>query len=86
MGGMVFEWDRRKNASNLRKHGVEFGEASTVFADPLSVTIPDPDHSNEEDRFVIIGASNRRNVLVVIHTVREERVRLIIARRATERE
>jgi uncharacterized DUF497 family protein len=66
--GLRFEWDRRKAARNLAKHGLSFDEASTVFADRLSLTIPDPDHSEDEDRWIIIGQSNRGRLLVVVHT------------------
>ena len=62
---MDFEWDPQKAAKNLRKHGVPFSEAATVFGDPLSVTVPDPDHSEEEDRFIIVGMSNRSLLLIV---------------------
>ncbi len=83
---MIFEWDRSKELANFRKHGVWFREASTVFGDPLSLTISDPDHSDEEDRFVIAGMSDRRRVLIVVHTIMQERVRLISARAATNHE
>jgi len=63
-----FEWDPRKARRNLRKHGIEFSEASTVFADTFSITIPDPDHSQGEERWVTIGLSTRRRLLVVVHT------------------
>jgi len=86
ISGVAFEWDRRKNSSNLRKHRVGIAEASTVFDDPLSITIPDPDHSADEERWVIIGISSKRSLLVVVHTVRGERIRLISARSATKRE
>jgi len=62
--GLRFEWDRRKAARNLAKHGRSFDEASTVFADGLSLTIPDPDHSEDEERWIIIGQSNRGRLLV----------------------
>ena len=78
--GLTFEWDQRKAASNRRKHGVDFEEASTAFGDPLSITIPDPGHSQDEDRFVLIGESFRGRLLVVVHTEREDTVRLISAR------
>ncbi len=84
--GMTFEWDEEKAAENLRKHGVSFAEASTVFADPLSRTIPDPLHSSEEARFVIVGESALMRTLVVVHTHRGESIRIISARRATSRE
>jgi uncharacterized DUF497 family protein len=69
MYGIVFEWDRRKDSANLRKHGVEFQEASTVFDDPLSITIPDRHRAAGEDRFVIVGMSGKRRLLVVVHTI-----------------
>jgi uncharacterized DUF497 family protein len=80
ISGVAFEWDRRKNSSNLRKHRVGFAEASSVFDDPLSITIPDPDHSADEERWVIIGISSKRSLRVVV------RIRLISARSATKRE
>jgi uncharacterized DUF497 family protein len=83
---LAFEWDEGKARRNRRKHGVSFEEASTIFADPLSVTIPDPLHSEEEDRFVIVGESNRGRLLVVVFTERGERIRLVSARVATRGE
>lgn len=83
---LSFEWDEQKAKGNKKKHGVSFEEASTVFADPLSRTIPDPIHSEEEDRFVILGESNRRRLLVVSFTDRGENIRIISARTATHRE
>jgi uncharacterized DUF497 family protein len=84
--GLTFEWDSDKAAQNLKKHGVSFEEASTVFADPLSLTIPDPLHSEVEDRFVMNGLSHRGRQLVVVYTERGERIRIISARAATPRE
>ena len=81
-----FEWDPEKAANNLRKHGISFVEAATVFFDTLSVTIPDPLHSAEEDRFVVTGLSNRRRVLVVVHADRGARIRIISARLASSSE
>ena len=72
--------------SNVRKHGVGFREATTAFDDSLSVTIPDPDHSMDEDRFLLLGVSNRRRLLVIAHTDRGEAIRIISARRASRRE
>jgi uncharacterized DUF497 family protein len=72
---LKFEWDEEKAASNLEKHGVSFQEASTVFKDTLSVTISDPLHSFEEQRFVTIGESAEREILVVVHTQRDEKIR-----------
>jgi len=86
MQGLPFEWDPRKELSNRRKHGVGFAEASTVFGDPLSITIPDPDYGGDEERFVIIGQSSQRSLLIVVHTIRGERIRLISARSATNHE
>jgi uncharacterized DUF497 family protein len=86
MEGLPFEWDPRKEVSNRRKHRVTFAEASTVFGDPLSITIPDPDPDAAEERFIIIGMSNKRRLLVVVHTMRGERTRLISARAATRNE
>ena len=83
---MRFEWDRRKAARNLAKHGVSFDEASTVFADGLSLTIPDPDHYEDEGRWAIIGESNRGRLLVVVHAEHENLVRIISARAAEKRE
>lgn len=78
------EWDRRKAAANLLKHGVRFSEAVTVLSDELAVTMEDED--SEEQRFITVGASDGGETLVVAYTWREERVRLISARRATPKE
>lgn len=83
---MKFEWHGAKAAANKRKHGVLFDEAATVFADTLSHVFPDHDHSDDETRFLIIGMSESGRVLVVSHTDREERIRLISAREATRKE
>jgi hypothetical protein len=83
---MQFEWNPDKANSNLKKHGVSFKEASTVFNDPLSVTFPDPDHSFGEERYVIIGLSSANRILIVSHTDRVNRVRIISAREATRNE
>jgi uncharacterized DUF497 family protein len=77
-----FDWDPRKARRNLRKHGIDFDEASTVFADTLSITIPDPDHSEDEERWVTMGLSNRQRLLVAAHTEEEETIRIISARTA----
>lgn len=74
---MKFQWDSEKAVSNERKHGVSFEEAVTVFADPLAVTISDPDHSIGEFRFLTIGQSQTYRLLVISHTEREDQVRLI---------
>lgn len=83
---MNFEWDPRKAEINLRKHGVSFTEAGTVFGDELATTVPDPDHSKEDDRFITIGWSNHRRLLMVSHTDRGERIRIISARELTRNE
>lgn len=82
----MYQWDPRKATTNLRKHGVGFPEASTVFLDPLAVTFPDPDHSVQEQRFLTFGMSARGRVLVVAHADTESEIRIISARRATRRE
>lgn len=83
---MFFEWDKTKAGLNLLKHGVSFNEASTAFWDDRSVTIEDPLHSGNEERLVLIGCSHRRGVLVVVHILRGQKIRLISARKATKRE
>ena len=83
---MKFEWDPRKAALNLQKHGVSFEEASAVFGDPLAGTIADPVHSTGEARFVTIGMTPARRLIVVVHTEREDRIRIISARPATRPE
>jgi hypothetical protein len=77
--GILFEWNRAKAASNVRKHEVSFGEAATVFGDADGIMIPDPDHSEEESRFLLVGRSRLRRLLVVVSVERGERVRLISA-------
>ena len=83
---MDFEWDPRKAESNLRKHGVSFTEAGTVFGDNLAITVPDPDHSKDEERYISIGWSNHRRLLMVSHTDRNDRIRIISARELTRNE
>jgi uncharacterized DUF497 family protein len=83
---LVFEWDEGKARENVRKHGVSFDEARTVFGDALSWTIPDPMHSHEEARFLTIGFSAQGRTLVVAHTDRGQNLRLISARLATRKE
>ena len=81
-----FEWDHKKARSNLVKHGVSFDEATTAFQDRLSRTICDPLHSEDEERFVLIGRSYRDRLLVVVHTERDDRIRIISARSAVSGE
>ena len=83
---LSFEWDENKAKTNLTKHGVSFEEASTVLGDPLSLTFPDPAHSQAEDRFIILGLSHQRKLLVVVHTERGDNIRVISARRASRKE
>lgn len=83
---MKFEWDPEKAALNLYKHGVSFEEASAVFGDPLAGTIPDPTHSTREARFVTIGVTPAQRLIVVVHTDRDDRIRIISARPATRAE
>lgn len=83
---MHFEWDRTKARKNLRKHGVSFEEASSVFYDPLAATGTDPDQSEDENRMVTFGVSSVGRLLVVAHTNRGDAIRLISARVATKQE
>ena len=83
---MTFEWDTRKAALNIRKHGISFDEASTAFGDLRSITIPDPYHSIEEERFILLGRSFRGRLVVVVHTETADRIRMISARKATRAE
>lgn len=83
---MNFEWDSEKAAENLERHRISFEEAATAFGDPLSITIGDPDHSEAEDRYVLLGMTFRGRLVVVVHTDRGENVRLISARLASRRE
>jgi uncharacterized protein len=81
-----FTWDPKKAAANLRKHRLGFPEAATAFADPLSITILDPDHSIEEERFILIGQSERGRLVVVAHAERGDLIRIISARLPTRHE
>ena len=83
---MEFEWDDTKAAANESKHGVTFADAVTVFGDPLAITVYDPDHSADEDRYVTMGVSITAKLLIVSHTDRGDQVRLISAREATRAE
>ena len=88
MGNIEFAWDRRKARSNLVKHGVSFEEAQTVFLDENARLVDDPDHSAEDERFVLVGYSFQARCLIVSHCYREPDsvIRLISARRATAHE
>ncbi len=83
---LQFEWSPEKAEANLNKHGVSFAEASTVFDDPLSITVFDPDHSADEDRFIIVGTSQAGRLLMVAHTERGDTIRIISARLLTRTE
>ena len=83
---LTFEWDPRKERSNLAKHGVGFEQTSTIFGDRSSLTIPDPEHSQTEERYITIGRTFTDKLLVVVHTERGNNIRLISARRASRRE
>ena len=83
---MIFEWDQDKAESNFKKHKIAFEEAEGVFYDPLSLTIPDPEHSVDEFRFVDIGISKNNRLLIIAYTEREDRIRIITARKATKTE
>lgn len=84
--GYVFEWDTRKAISNLKKHGIAFDEATTVFGDPLSLLMDDPKHSEDEQRFLVMGCSVRQRLLVVAFAERPPRTRIISARLASRNE
>lgn len=88
MDTLRFEWDENKNLINQRKHGISFDEAKTVFYDDEALVIDDPEHSEEEERFIILGLSNKTNLLVVCHCYRasETVIRIISARKATRTE
>ncbi len=88
MANIKIEWDPLKASSNFKKHGVSFEEAATAFSDDIGRLIPDPDHSEEEDRFILLGMSWSLKVLVVCHCYRESSsiIRIISARKATKTE
>jgi hypothetical protein len=83
---MEFEWDQKKAKLNLSKHGVSFEEAKTVFNDPLYVDFYDPDHSEEEYRYIIIGESSQGRILLVSYTERKDKIRIISSRQVTKNE
>lgn len=83
---LQFEWDPAKAERNRRKHGIDFGEAATAFGDPLSLTIPDPEHSVGEERCILIGVSYRNRLVVVAHSEDGDTIRIISARSATAAE
>jgi hypothetical protein len=81
-----FEWDPEKAARNLQRHGVSFQDAASIFGDPLAATIPDPEHSTDEPRLITMGVTPSQRLLVVVHTDRGDRIRIISARPATRAE
>jgi uncharacterized DUF497 family protein len=81
-----FQWHPENARHNLTKHGVSFEEAATVFGDPLAITIHDPDHSDDEERFLTTGSSKRQRLIIVAHTESEGRVRIITAREVVAEE
>lgn len=83
---MKFEWDPEKSEANLKKHGISFHDAATIFGDPLALTFNDPDHSIGEHRLLTFGYSRMGQLLVVVHTERRATTRIISARRATRQE
>jgi uncharacterized protein len=85
-GELVFSWDERKAATNLRRHGIRFEEAATVFVDPVGRAYDDPDHSEYELRFLLVGHSLAGRILLVVHAEKDDTIRIISARRATPRE
>jgi uncharacterized DUF497 family protein len=88
MNDIRFEWDEKKHSSNKTKHGLSFTEAQTVFADENGLLLEDPDHSRDEDRFILLGLSSNLRLLVVSHTYRRDdaAIRIISARKATRSE
>ncbi len=88
MAGLAFEWDSRKASANRKKHGVSFEEASSAFSDEHALVIADPDHSDDKDRFVLLGLSSALRLVVVIHCFRErdDVIRIISARKASRTE
>ena len=88
MKHLAFEWDKKKEQANIKKHGVSFEEARTTFYDEHAMVFHDPDHSDDEDRFILLGTSYKLNTLVVCHCFREEEtvVRIISARKADKDE
>ena len=88
MKDIEFFWDERKNESNIKKHGISFAEASTVFYDSAAIVFDDPEHSDEEERFLIIGFSQKERLCIVSHCYRgeDESIRIISARKATTKE
>ncbi|OHX37713.1 hypothetical protein BJL95_07890 [Methylomonas sp. LWB] len=84
---MKFEWDENKNQNNIRKHGVDFRQAVYVFADPFALSMPDNEHSDDEERWLLLGKNLNEQILLVVHTFRyDDMIRIISARKATQNE
>lgn len=84
---MKFEWDENKNQANIKKHGIDFAEAVYVFADPFALNIPDHEHSEKEERWILLGMSLQLTILLIVHTYREgDSIRIISARKSTKNE
>jgi uncharacterized protein len=83
---VIFEWDAAKARADIRKHGVSFEEARTVFGDPMGRIVDDPRHSSDERRYALLGLSEKQRLLAVMFTERDDAIRIISARRATRRE
>jgi hypothetical protein len=83
---LIYEWDPRKAKANERKHRLPFEEAASVFLDPMAITFPDPDHSDDEEREITIGFTKRLRIVLVSHSRRGDRLRIISARAATRTE
>jgi len=88
MSDLAFEWDEQKNIANIKKHGISFEEAATVFYDDEAILFDDPDHSTEENRFLILGVSQTEKLCIVSHCYKdsEDRIRIISARKANKEE
>jgi hypothetical protein len=88
MSDVTFEWDEKKHAANIKKHGISFVEAQTAFADDNGLLIHDPDHSEDEERFILLGLSSSLHLLVVCHVYRKDEsvIRIISGRKATRSE
>lgn len=84
---MKFEWDENKNQANIKKHGINFAEAVYVFADPFALNLPDDEHSDNEERWILLGKSLQSTILLIVHTYREsDSIRIISARKSTKNE
>lgn len=84
---MKFEWDENKNQANIKKHGISFADAIYVFTDPLALNMPDSEHSENEERWIILGKNLQSSIILIVHTYREgDSIRIISARKSTRNE